>query len=146
MTDNDTSVIGLDIGSRRIGVARATWPDGLPAPLTTLTNDDSLLQQLKLLVAAERVVVIVVGRPRGMASQVTEQTRYVDNFTEKIRSEFKLPLYVYDEAGTSLKAEEELRSRSRPYTKADIDALSATYILEDFLAEHANGKGMPNEI
>jgi RNase H-fold protein (predicted Holliday junction resolvase) len=34
---------------------------------------------------------------------------------------------------TSKQAEAELSSRGKPYSKADIDALAATYILDDFL-------------
>jgi RNase H-fold protein (predicted Holliday junction resolvase) len=47
-----------------------------------------------------------------------------------------LPISWQDEAVTSVRAEEELRARGKPYVREDIDALAATYILEDYLHEH----------
>jgi RNase H-fold protein (predicted Holliday junction resolvase) len=44
-----------------------------------------------------------------------------------------IPVYRQDEAVTSLQATAELSSRGKPYSKAAIDALAATYILDDFL-------------
>jgi RNase H-fold protein (predicted Holliday junction resolvase) len=43
---------------------------------------------------------------------------------------------MQDEAVTSKRAEAELEARGKPYQRGDIDALAATYILEDFLAGH----------
>jgi RNase H-fold protein (predicted Holliday junction resolvase) len=45
---------------------------------------------------------------------------------------------MQDEAATSRQAESELQARGKPYSKEDIDALSATYILEDFISEQVN--------
>jgi RNase H-fold protein (predicted Holliday junction resolvase) len=43
---------------------------------------------------------------------------------------------LQDEALTSKHAEAELTSAKKHFSKADIDALSAVYILEDYLKEH----------
>jgi RNase H-fold protein (predicted Holliday junction resolvase) len=43
-----------------------------------------------------------------------------------------------DEALTSRKAESELNKRGKPYAKGDVDALAATYILEDYLTQQEN--------
>ncbi len=46
---------------------------------------------------------------------------------------------MQDEAVTSKHAEAELESRGKPYERGDIDALAATYILQDWLAENPEG-------
>lgn len=131
-----SSVIALDVGAKRIGVAHAGLPALLPRPLTTLTNSPQILDDIVTLLQEQRAVAVVVGLPRGLEGQETAQTRTVAAFGHDIGQHLSIPLYWQDEAVTSRQAEEELKSRGKAYVKADIDALAATYILEDFLREH----------
>ena len=54
----------------------------------------------------------------------------------QLKAQVKIPIELQDEALTSVLAEKELASRRSSYKKADIDALAATYILEDYLTSH----------
>lgn len=138
-----TSILGLDIGSKRIGIAKSLWPDGIANPYITLKNDAEFLDQLKKIIDDESIKFIVTGYPRGLSSQITKQTDYVKSFIAQLQTHLNLPIYVVDEALTSIKAEQELKQRKGVvYTKEDIDSLSATYILEDFILEHPGGKGV----
>ena len=140
----NSSVIGLDIGTVRIGVAKAYWPDGIPTPYTTLANDDSLIANLKQIIDSENVSLLVIGLPRNMNSQSTKQTDYVKRFAKGLSKTTGLPVRFQDEAVTSIRAEEELRARGKAYDKGDIDKLSASYILDDYL--HADRReGFPLE-
>lgn len=139
MNQASASIIGLDVGTIRIGVAMASWPDGIASPYATLGNDAELFEGLKQIIKGMRVRVIVVGMPRSLSGQRTQQTGYVDTFVARLKAEVTLPVHLQDEAVTSVQAEEELKQRHKTYTKEDIDALSATYILEDFIREHRKG-------
>lgn len=132
MQPNHSSILALDVGEKRIGVALASRAARVASPLTTLPNDDSFNEKLSQLVQENQVDTIVIGLPRGMDGQATSQTAYVETFAKKLQDN-SLIIEMQDEALTSVKAEEELRSRGVRYTKEDVDALSATYILEDFL-------------
>lgn len=136
------SVIGLDIGKARVGVARALWPDGIAVPLTVLDNDSALGPELKRLAEEEGSVIIVAGLPRSLNGGETAQTAYTLEVVEKLKRDLAQTIYLQDEAATSLKAEAELGARKKPYSKKDIDSLSAVYILEDFLAAHPKGRGI----
>lgn len=125
--------IALDVGEVRVGVALALAESHLPNPLTTLTNDQGLLDKLKDLISSEAVGVIVVGLPRGLDGQETKQTEFARQFAAKLNDQLDIPIHLQDEAGTSVKASEELRAKGKIFDKAQIDALAATYILEDFL-------------
>jgi putative Holliday junction resolvase len=105
--------------------------------LTTLEHTATVLEQLQQLVADEHAIMVVVGLPRGLEGQHTAQTVTVEAFAAELSHAVGVPLHWQDEALTSRKAEDELRERGKPFTKGDIDALSATYILEDFLQDHA---------
>jgi putative Holliday junction resolvase len=129
-----SSVLGLDVGAQRIGVAAASLAAGLARPLTTLEHDDGFLSALRTIIKTENAQALVVGLPRGLDGQHTDQTRTVEAFSEELRRQYGLPVHLQDEAVTSKQAETELESRGKPYGRADIDALAATYILEDWLA------------
>jgi putative Holliday junction resolvase len=130
------SVLALDVGSVRVGVAVASLIARLPRPLITLERNDTFFPALQTILEVEGVGALVIGFPRGMQGQHTKQTTAIEEFSTELKSHFPLPLYFQDEALTSQHAETELMARGRPYDKGDIDALAATYILEDFLGEH----------
>jgi putative holliday junction resolvase len=127
------SILALDVGGTRIGVAKADAELRFASPLTTLTNSDAIWQQLADLSREYNAQTVVVGLPRGLQGQETPQTLICRQFAKNLSEQLKIPIELQDEAMTSVKAEDELRSRGKPYEKADIDSLAATYILEDYL-------------
>lgn len=130
-----TSYLALDVGRARIGLALANDIARIASPLPALANDEQTFAALRQLVADNDVSVVVVGWPRGLNGQETEQTRYVAEFTTDLQRELpEVAVKHQDEAVTSVKAETELQQRGKPYDKGDIDSLSAVYILEDYLA------------
>ena len=131
------SVLALDIGERRIGVAVAKTEVKIASPLTTLDNTESIFEEIAELIKEHQVVAIVVGLPLGMDGQETAQTHAVQQFAGELRGHIKLPMYWQDEALSSHKAEEELAGRGKPFAKGEVDALAATFILEDFLREQS---------
>lgn len=136
MPTTSNSVLALDVGSRRVGVAIGSFSARLPRPLTTLLQGDNFLSDLKQLIEEESVTDLVIGLPRGLQGQDTEQTIAIATFAKEIKHELGLPVHFQDEAVTSKQAESELHARGKTYDKSDIDALAATYILEDWFAGH----------
>ena len=131
-----SSILALDVGDARVGVAVASLIARLPRPLTTLKNDDSVFEEILRLASSEDTGLIVVGLPRGLDGQHTKQTESAEAFAHQLGQHVSLPVHLQDEALTSRKAEAELEARGKPYDKGDIDALAATYILEDFLRDY----------
>ena len=129
-----SSIVALDIGERRIGVAVASQITKLPHPHSTLDNTMTVWNDIRDLMKEYAADTLVVGLPRNLSGDDTAQTTYVRNFVAQAPD---LHIVFQDEALTSRKAEAELISRGKPYVKGDIDALAATYILEDYL--HTEG-------
>lgn len=132
------NVLGLDVGDARIGVAVASTAAKIARPVTTISNDEAIMTKLKDLVNEHQAQALVVGLPRGLDGQNTAQTDKTQAFANQLKSDFNMPIYMQDEALTSKKAEEELKARNKPYAKVDIDALAATYILDDFMVNRAD--------
>jgi putative Holliday junction resolvase len=138
MPNQTNNLLALDIGDRRIGVAYASAIARLASPLTVLANDESVWGTLAELIKTEQIGIIVVGLPRNLRGQDTTQTKLARAFGETLAEKCKLPIIFQDEALTSRQAEAELRNRGKQFSKGDIDALAATYILEDYLRSSAS--------
>lgn len=123
----------LDVGERRIGVAVANNTTKFATPLATLQHDENFVELLGSLIKEHDIGILVVGMPRGMDGQETAQTRYTQRFADKIKASLQVPVYMQDEAGTSAQAKQELDTKGKPYDKEAVDALAATYILQDFM-------------
>jgi putative holliday junction resolvase len=129
-------MLSLDVGERRIGVALASMQARIASPLATLVRTDSIIHDMQLLIDQHDSCLLVVGLPRGLDGQHTAQTVSVEEFKAMLEQTLSVPIYWQDEALTSKQAESELEARGKPYKKEDIDSLSATYILEDFIRDH----------
>lgn len=125
--------LALDVGDARVGVAFAHKVARLPRPLITLKNNETVWDELNRVIVSEGVGTVVVGLPRNLSGDDTSQTEKAKVFAKKLKERYDIPVLLQDEALTSRKAEEELKRRGH-YEKGDIDALAATYILEDYLA------------
>jgi len=133
------SWLGLDIGTKRIGVSLARGDVRIARPLLTLENNEHTMDAIRELIQTHEVQGVVAGLPRGMSGQDTEQTKFSEAFAEQLEKALSISVIRQDEALTSQKAEAELAARKKSFAKADVDALAATYILEDYLNEHARG-------
>lgn len=136
MAASPKSILGLDVGNKRVGVAVSSLAARLPRPLATLARDGDFFLALQGIIEAENITALVVGLPRNLDGQATAQTKATEGFKAGLGRHFDLPIHYQDEAVTSKQAEAELEARGKPYQRGDIDALAATYILEDFLAGH----------
>lgn len=132
----DNNILALDVGSARVGVAIAHAIARLPSPLTTLKNTDGIFEELRAIIAREHIGQVVVGLPRNLSGDDTAQTSIANAFAQRLGEITGLQIALQDEALTSVKAEDELHARGKTYTKEDIDALAAVYILEDYLHAH----------
>ncbi|MEO7364367.1 MAG: Holliday junction resolvase RuvX [Candidatus Saccharimonadales bacterium] len=130
-------IAALDVGAKRIGVAIAQVDARLASPLITLNaTSDNLIDELRALIEQQAIGLLIVGLPRGLDGQETAQTASARGFAARL-SVLELPVVMQDEALTSRLAEAELEARGTSYQNGDVDALAATYILQDYLAEHA---------
>lgn len=132
---SSSSLISLDVGEKRIGVAVADLGIRIAVPFQTILVDGNELKAIADVVAQENADTIVIGYPRNQMGESTTQTSYVETFAKNL--EELVPTIVFqDESLTSVMAEEQLKSHKKPYTKADIDAQAAAIILQDYLESH----------
>ncbi len=126
------NIVCLDVGEKRIGVAVGDTAIRIAVPFETIDVDGDELQNISEIIIQEKADTVVIGYPRNQSGEITKQTKFVEEFANKLSS-FVSNIVFQDESLTSVIAEQQLVSYGRPYKKADIDAQAATIILQDYL-------------
>lgn len=127
-------VIGLDVGEKRIGVARADSSTRIAVPLGFIEANGSEWQEIARIASVNSTNLFVLGLPRSNEGNETAQSAYVRDFARKLVSAIPdAKVKFQDESLTSVIAEERLKSRGKAYEKGEIDAEAATIILQDFI-------------
>lgn len=129
------TLIGLDVGEKRIGVAVADLGVRIAVPFTTIEVDGNEIQAITEIVLKENADAIIVGYPRNQQGEATAQTRYVELFTEQL-TDLNKKIIFQDESLTSVIAEQRLIAHKKPYVKGDIDAQAAAIILQDYVEQY----------
>ena len=128
-------ILGLDIGTKRIGVA-LTDPLCIFAREETLIlrkNDNEARSEIIKIAQEYKVKTIVAGLPYNTDGSIGFQAQDCINFIKPLEKDFKI---VYcDERYTSSEAEELLRKEGKKYTKDKglVDKKAACLILEEYL-------------
>lgn len=127
-------LIGLDVGTKRIGVAKADTSVRIAVPICTISVDGTELAQIERIAAVQNTNFFVIGLPRNNNGEETEQSRYSRDFASSLKSAIKDARIAFqDESLTSVEAENRLKQGKKPIKKGDIDAEAATIILQDFI-------------
>ena len=127
-------IIGLDVGEKRIGVAKADSDTRIAIPVGFVDVDGLEWQEIAQVARMNNTNLFVLGLPRSNEGNETQQSLYVRNFAKSLLQAIPgAKIRFQDESLTSVVAEERLKARKKKYAKGDIDAEAATIILQDFL-------------
>lgn len=131
-------VLGIDFGNKRIGLAVGQTLTRVANPLKTINNNLGFWPQLNKLITEWNISQIIIGLPLDMAGKEQEITRQVKNFSNKVKSECRLPVHWVDERLTSYAAERQFKSNrsanlAKAKDKSQIDAMAAQIILQSWL-------------
>lgn len=138
MAEPAGTVVGLDLGEARIGVA-VSDPErtvALPAGTIKVVGGVEDLKAVKRLVSEADAVEVVVGHPLSMSGEAGPAARRAEEFAGGLRAMLGLPVHLQDERLTTVQAERGLREAGagpRERRKA-VDQAAASLILEAFLA------------
>ncbi|WAC08361.1 MAG: Holliday junction resolvase RuvX [Thermodesulfobacteriota bacterium] len=129
--------LGLDIGSKRIGLALSDelgiTAQGLPT-LTRTTPENDIRKLLKI-AGQHKVEKIVIGLPKNMNGTLGKSAEQVLTFIQRMKEKTAIPVDVWDERLSTVAVNRTLLSAnvSRRRRKEVVDKLAAVYILQGFL-------------
>ena len=132
-----SKVLGVDCGTKRVGVAMSDGLRMLASPHSVFERDDSV-EGIAGLVEANDVDLIVVGLPAGLAGVETRSTEDARNLGEELRRRTGVDVEFFDERFTTRMAESSLieSGMKRRDRRATVDKVAAAIILQDYLDTH----------
>lgn len=131
-------IMGIDFGTRRIGIAVSDPLFIIAQSLTTLNNTTALFAQIRELAEQESVSLIVVGMPLNLKGEKGQKAEEVERFIERLRSHVAVDVVTWDERFTSSLAHSTMlnmgtKKKQRRNDKGRIDAMAAAIMLQGFL-------------
>lgn len=132
-------VMGLDVGTRTVGVAISDalgWTaQGIETVKIDEANGEFGIERIAELVKEYTVTEFVVGFPKNMNNTVGPRGEASENYKKLLEDTFSLPVKLWDERLTTMAAERMLIDAdvSRKKRKQVIDKMAAVLILQGYL-------------
>ena len=133
-------LIGLDLGSKRIGVSICDDKQLIATPLKTLSRNSlkDLIDELKFIINENNIKGIIVGNPLNMDGSSGRSAQSVKDTTENIEKNLDIPICLWDErlstvGAFNLSSQLDINVSKR---EKKIDENAAAFILQgalDFL-------------
>jgi putative Holliday junction resolvase len=96
---NKVRFIGLDLGSKRIGVSICDERQSIATPFKTInkTNTSELIDELKVIIEDNNIGAIIVGNPVNMDGSLGRSAQSVNDVASNISKSIDLPVILWDE-------------------------------------------------
>ena len=131
--------LGLDLGSKTLGISISDRTNLIASVYTTLYFNDenyqSLILPLKEIIDKEEIDTLVLGLPKNMNNTLGERAMITLEFKKMLEDNFKLPVIMEDERLTSVISNNVLieADMSRKKRKKKVDGMAAVIILQGYL-------------
>ena len=133
-------LIGLDLGSKRIGVSICDEKQLIATPFKTIirTTSKELINELKIIIKDNDIKGIIIGNPLNMDGTTSSSTQSVKDTSSNIEKSINLPICLWDERLSTVGAFNITSQLDVNVSKREknIDQNAATFILQgaiDFL-------------
>ena len=134
-------ILGIDYGQKRIGLAMTQGSMAFPYKTLYKTTRDKMFAELLDIITKENIETIVLGWPRDLRNEETLTTKQVQNFHQSLMRRTSVPIYLVNEALTSVEARHRLHAAGIPAHKQKniLDQMAAVCILETYLQNPCPG-------
>lgn len=134
-------ILGVDVGSKRVGLARTDLLRTVANPIGTFSPGISYKEIENQIKNEGPVLAIVVGWPLTPQGEKTDTTRLVIHYINTLKNKFKgVDIYKMDERFSSKEAMEFMVesgiSKERRFRKGRLDQAAAAHILQQFIEAH----------
>jgi putative holliday junction resolvase len=131
---NKTRLIGLDLGSKRIGVSICDDNQSIATPYKTITktNTNELIKELKSIILENDIKGIVIGNPLNMDGSSGRSAQSIKDVGSNISQVINLPICLWDERLSTVGAFNLSSQLDIKVTKRvkNIDQNAAAFILQ----------------
>ncbi len=131
---NTSRLIGLDLGSKRIGVAICDENQKIATPLKTISKSkfEDLINELEDIIKENNIKGIIIGNPINMDGSLGKSSQSVNDVSKAISKEIDLPISLWDERLSTVGAFKLTENLGINVTKREknIDKNAAAFILQ----------------
>ena len=135
--NKELPLLGIDPGTKNIGLAISDVSKTIATPLDVLTNVKykNLVNYIKNIQHENGLSGIVIGYPVNMDGTVGPKAQSSNSLADNLFKDINLPILLWDERLSTLAVEKMLINAdiTRDKRKKNIDKLAASYILQGFL-------------
>ena len=131
---NKVRFVGLDLGSKRIGVSICDERQSIATPFKTInkTNTNELIGELKIIIHENNIEGIIVGNPINMDGSLGRSAQSVNDVASNIAKSINIPVILWDErlstvGAFNLSSQLDINVSKRVKT---IDQNAAAFILQ----------------
>lgn len=137
MNVDESRVMGIDYGRKRIGIALSDPLKTFAYSFKIIENTENKLSELEKIINEKSVIKIVLGIPNESRSSINSIVEEVKKLKVLLEEKFRLDVILWDETYTSIIASrnilESVTSKKKRQNKSLIDMNSASIILQEFL-------------
>ena len=131
---NKIRLIGLDLGSKRIGISICDENQSVATPFKTInkTNNNDLISQLREIIDENNIKGIIIGNPLNMDGSFGKSSQSVKDISNNIAKSIDLPICLWDErlstvGAFNISSQLDINVSKR---EKDIDKNAAAFILQ----------------
>jgi len=131
------TILGLDIGEKRTGVAISNNVSSICTPLEYINSNNNFLQKLSKIISEKSIDTVIIGLPKLLNGKEGKRAKISRKISKEIQSEYNsIKVILWDERLTTKQAEKYLLETipNKRKIKEKIDSASAVLILENYLA------------
>ncbi len=136
-------LLGIDYGTKRIGLSTSDPLRIIATPYGTLENNSTLWDRLREIVKREGIAGIVVGMPLTLSGVTGQKATEVSHFIEQLKTEVGIEVVSRDERFTTSIAQQTLhqmgtKKKNRNAKDGTLDSMAAAILLQDYLDSKKN--------
>lgn len=136
--------LGLDLGTKTLGIAISDKTNTLASPLKTLRFNDgdyeSVIPELIEIIKSNEITEIALGLPKNMNSSEGFAAERSKDFSDLLKKHLDISITFIDERLSSVEAHNILMNlgKNNQKRKKVVDEIAAMIILENFLKRKGN--------
>lgn len=136
-TKNESRIMGIDYGEKRVGIALSDPLFIFAYPLSTLQNSVNIVSDILKIITEKNVIKVILGLPSSKFTSSQKLSEKVMQLKNEIEIKSRIEVILWDEEFSSMIAKEKVNEavtkKSKRRNKELLDQHSAAIILQEYL-------------
>ncbi|MFN0158181.1 MAG: Holliday junction resolvase RuvX [Bacteroidota bacterium] len=141
-TRNTGRILGIDYGSKRVGISISDPMRIIAQGVGTFENDARLLSRIQEIIKDQNVALILVGMPYNAAGEMGPKALEVESFINALKLVVDVGIETWDESFSSVEAKRVFiqggMKKKKRQEKRRVDEMAARLLLQEYLQSQSS--------